>query len=128
MDSLLVMLVDDDHLTNQFNSIVIKKQIPDVEVMTFTMASSALDYLRFSENRMPAIIFLDLNMPGMNGWDFMQEFETLNLDIEVVVLTSSQDSEDRDRSKAYGHISGFESKPLSQDRFKSIMNDKPKSA
>jgi CheY-like chemotaxis protein len=120
MDKLLIMLVDDDVMTNQFNTLVIKKMHPETEIIGYTNASDAINYLKDNSKTMPEIIFLDLNMPVMNGWDFMEEYQKLGLDAEVVVLTSSKEESDKDKSRSYSKISGFELKPLSLDRLKNL--------
>lgn len=120
MKQYLVMMIDDDLLTIKFNTMVIKKNHPEADLITFISAQDALEYLQGS-NLPPDIIFLDLNMPFMNGWDFMDEFKKLKLDIEVVVLTSSSEKEDIDKSvQTYG-IEKYFVKPLSLDAVKTMF-------
>lgn len=121
MEKLIIMLVDDDAMTNQFNTLIIKKLHPEAEVIGYGSAIDAIDHLKDSTKVMPEIIFLDLNMPVMNGWDFMEEYQKLGLSAEVLVLTSSQEEADKDKSKTYNKITGFEHKPLSIDRFKGLV-------
>ncbi len=121
MKQYLVMMIDDDLLTIKFNTMVVKKNHPEAELVTFISAQDALEYLQTVTNQLPDIIFLDLNMPVMNGWDFMDEFKKLNLDIEVVVLTSSSEKEDIDKSvQSYG-IDKYFVKPLSLDAVKTMF-------
>src|ERR1700754_1651908 len=94
----MVFFIDDDPLSNKFNTMLIRKIHPDVEIKTFTKAEDALNDLKDGNNQKPEVIFLDLNMPVMNGWDFMAEFKKIGLDIEVVVLTSSNDSSDKEKA------------------------------
>jgi CheY-like chemotaxis protein len=121
MDQNLVMLVDDDPMSNTYSTLVVKKQNPNTEVITFNSGMSALNYLRDSTQPKPVIILLDLNMPVMNGWDFMEEYEKLNLDIEVVVVTSSNESEDRNRSKSFSGIIDYFVKPITVDNIKKLF-------
>jgi CheY-like chemotaxis protein len=124
MENILIMLIDDDPLTNQLNTLVINRQTPDAEIITFTMANNAINYLREEGKRKPEIIFLDLNMPLMNGWDFMEEYQKLSLDIEVVILTSSNEEEEKKKSNSYKKISSYELKPLSLNKFAYILQKK----
>ena len=90
MDKKLVMLIDDDLMSNAICTKVIQKNDPAVVVISMTSAIEAIDYLKNDRNNIPVLIILDLMMPAMNGWDFMKEYGKLNLIIEIVVLTSSK--------------------------------------
>lgn len=93
------------------------------EIIIVNNGEEALDYYRnllnLPENdnrhRFPDVIFLDLNMPVMNGWKFLEEFQALYLHKElkpsIVVISSSVDSEDRKRANKYS-VAAFLSKPL----------------
>ncbi len=121
MEQNLVMLVDDDPMSNTYSTLVVKKQNPNTEVITFNSGMAALNYLKDFSKPKPAIILLDLNMPVMNGWDFMEEYEKLNLSIEVVVVTSSNESEDRNRSKSFQGIIDYFVKPITVDNIKRLF-------
>jgi len=100
---------------------LIRKIHPDVEIKTFTKAEDALADLKQEKNQKPEVIFLDLNMPVMNGWDFMAEFKKIGLDIEVVVLTSSNDSSDKAKAEKNNQIKDYVVKPLTQNAFTSVV-------
>ncbi len=117
----MVFFVDDDPLSNKFNTMLIRKIHPDVEIKTFTKAEDALADLKEPKNQKPEVIFLDLNMPVMNGWDFMAEFKKIGLDIEVVVLTSSNDSSDKAKAEKNTQIKDYVVKPLTQNAFTSVV-------
>lgn len=121
MQHNLVMLVDDDPMSNTYSALVVKKQNPSTEVLTFNSGTSALKYLKEESNPKPAIILLDLNMPVMNGWDFMEEYEKLNLEIEVVVVTSSNDYEDRNRTRSFHRIVDYFVKPITVDNVRRLF-------
>jgi CheY-like chemotaxis protein len=87
-----------------------------------TNANSALEYfknIKKMENISPVLIpdyiFLDINMPLMDGWGFLQGFEKLNLpfDYKVIVLTASVNPADKGKAETYKNVVGFFSKPLS---------------
>jgi len=121
MQQNLVMLVDDDPMSNTYSTLVVKKQNPNTEVLTFNSGTSALKYLKDGANPKPVIILLDLNMPVMNGWDFMEEYEKLDLDIEVVVVTSSNDYEDRNRTRSFHRIIDYFVKPITVDNIRRLF-------
>jgi CheY-like chemotaxis protein len=59
-------------------------------------------------------------MPGMNGWQFMNEFEKLGKDVDVYIFSSSIDPDDVTRSKTYRQVKGFISKPLDKEKIRII--------
>lgn len=117
----MVFFIDDDPLSNKFNTMLIRKIHPDVEIKTFTKAEDALADLKNAQSQKPEVIFLDLNMPVMNGWDFMAEFKKIGLDIEVVVLTSSNDSSDKEKAEKNIQIKDYVVKPLTKNAFSSVV-------
>lgn len=121
MKQTLVLLVDDDPMSNTYSGLVVKKQNPNTELITFGSGMEALDYLRDPSSARPDIIFLDLNMPVMNGWDFMEEYQKMALGIEVVVVTSSNEPVDRERSKNYSGITDYFVKPITVDNIRRLF-------
>lgn len=111
-EKITVMLIDDDPMANIYNKMIIKKLHPNTETIAFDNARGALDFLEDNNNRCPDLILLDLNMPEMNGWDFMIEFEKLCLDIEVIIVSSSERNEDKDKCKEFSGISNYFVKPI----------------
>lgn len=72
---------------------------------------------------LPGIIFLDLNMPVWDGWIFLQHFENLNLDqpIQLYVMSSSPQENDRESALGNKYVSGFYVKPITVVELKEIM-------
>ncbi len=121
MPKPLILIIDDDHMSNVFNSMIITKYYPQVQIHDTTGASEAINYLKSDTSDKPSLILLDLNMPVMNGWDFMEEYEKLNLGIEVVLVTSSSDIRDLSRAKDYNDIKHYLVKPISVKDLKEVM-------
>jgi len=117
LDKPTVFFIDDDPLSNKFNMMLIRKIHPDIEIVTFVNAEDALAQLKDDTKLRPEVIFLDLNMPVMNGWDFMGEFKKLNLAIEIVILTSSNDASDKKRASENKQVKDFVVKPLTKTAF-----------
>ncbi|HEY5825615.1 MAG TPA: response regulator, partial [Cyclobacteriaceae bacterium] len=86
------------------------------QVITFRSPMEALDYLN-GGHELPEIIFLDLNMPVMDGFEFLERYVTLPEKIiqssKIVVLTSSSSTADRERAIGFHNVIDFASKPLS---------------
>ena len=123
------MLIDDSDIDNMVNKHILSKNMVAEHIIVFTSANDALTY--FSENKtttdemlIPKIILLDINMPIMNGFGFLVEFEKITADnlknTKVIMLTSSVDPNDIRRSKDYSSVISFISKPLSLEHLDEI--------
>ena len=123
-----IVLIDDDPITNFINTKLIKMSF-DFTVTSFTNAEEALSDLRrrivSGFEALPHLIFLDINMPQMDGWEFLNEFQRLpDMPADkahIIMLSSSVDSEDRDRSKMHRCVLDFISKPLTKEKIKSLV-------
>lgn len=128
------MLVDDDEATNFLNKLIISETVSDVHIRGLQTAYAALDSLRNREICeksgqfiVPDLILLDINMPGVNGWEFLDEFKKLGNDItsktKIIMLTSSINPEDIEKSKKIPELSGYLSKPLTESMVKKIVEE-----
>jgi len=123
-----VFIIDDDPIHQRIAQIMISKHNLFDEYFSYTDAQKALDFLqenKKNEEALPDVILLDLNMPVLDGWDFLEIFETLikefKKNIRVFIVSSSVDEKDLLRSKLYVTVKGFISKPLSPDIIRSII-------
>lgn len=123
-----VFIIDDDPIHQRIAQIMISKHNLFDEYFSYTDAQKALDFLqenKKNEETLPDVILLDLNMPVLDGWDFLETFETLikefKKNIRVFIVSSSVDEKDLLRSKSYVAVKGFISKPLSPDIIRSII-------
>lgn len=123
-----IVLVDDDEPTNFLHKKVIDRYGCTERVVVFQDASEALAFLAEKTEGVyaqPDLILLDINMPGMNGWDFMKAYVNLPADqrgnIVVMMLTTSLNPADRQRADAEKDLSGFLSKPLTKELLKGIL-------
>ncbi len=88
----------------------------------FDSAIAALEALKIHET--PDVILLDINMPLMTGWDFMEAYEAAELDSKcecIVILTTSLSKYDLEKNEKYGRIKAFKEKPLSVETLNNIV-------
>jgi len=119
-----VLLIDDDEDDNYFHRLVLEESSSVENIIVAESSIKALEYIK-SEKINPDIIFLDVNMPKMNGWEFIEEYEKINSDRKthpvILMLTTSPNPLDKERAKNVPVINGFEMKPLSPESFDRIL-------
>ncbi|HAI85001.1 MAG TPA: hypothetical protein DCL43_15155 [Chitinophagaceae bacterium] len=115
-----VFIVDDEHITNVINKRIIKTINPQVEVLDFTDPQEAFKQMR---DKQPALVFLDLNMPELNGWDYLAKMEQEQLDIKVIIVTSSTSVVDRRRSTQFTNVIDYMEKPASLEALRFYLTD-----
>lgn len=107
------LLIDDDDIFNYLSKKILFKSDLANNIIDFTNAKSALEFIKTTDSKID-IILLDINMPIMDGYGFLDNFIKLdNKNISVYMLTSSIDDADMIRSLKYNCVKGFFSKPLS---------------
>ena len=129
-----ILCIDDDPITLMLCKKVIVKSSFSNEIITSQNGEEALSYfntIKYTNNQnkpipQPQLIFLDLNMPVMGGWEFLdyfnsEEFSEFNT-IKVVVLSSTIDPEDLEKSKQYPMVIDFLSKPISKSMLEYLKN------
>ena len=115
-----VLLIDDNEIDNFINERMISSSHFSEEVVVKTSTEEAIGYLATLSNPddFPRIIFLDLNMPGRDGFEFLKDFEKLDDAVKViakiVVLSSSISPEDINRASTNPHVFKYVNKPLSE--------------
>lgn len=116
-------MIDDNELDLLISRKLISKQVTSLEFTEFTDAALALHHLQSLQENEFDIILLDLNMPDMNGWDFLDEYQKLPAHKACVyILTSSLDTRDKLRSKEYEVVKGYFDKPLKNHYIAEIIS------
>lgn len=106
------ILIDDDEVCNIITKLLLEKTYPGCKVSTFSGAKFALNFLAQLQQVDNNLILLDINMPEMNGWGFLEQFKTLKLKIPVVMMSSSIFNEDIQKAKSYAEVKEYISKPI----------------
>ena len=120
-------VVDDDFIHQFGMRRMIQRYDPTASVIEFSNGLDAINFFKapHEKNELPELIFLDINMPIMNGWEFMEEFakirDGLNKKIEIYILSSSTDSHDIKKAKANSGITDYIIKPLTPEMLKEIL-------
>jgi len=116
------MLIDDVEMDLYINQYVIKKKWEDCIIQKFTSGIDAFAYFKNNENQLeniPDIIFLDINMPLMNGFEFVEAFKTLKENLKskcaIYILSSSFNPLEIKRANEDPYIKAFIEKPLTAD-------------
>lgn len=117
------MLVDDDKTSNFLNKKILSKFFTDTHIYDFLVAEEAIFFLENS-NTIMDLILLDINMPDINGWeliDILKENSKINIP-PIVMLSSSVDEQDMQKSKSYDEVKGFITKPLKLENLEKYLD------
>jgi CheY-like chemotaxis protein len=124
------ILVIDDYTTNLLIAKLTINQQGFFQIISYSEAQLALDFLlnnQQNKSALPDVLLLDLSMPVMSGWEFLDSFEelapSLIKEIDIYILSSSSDLADIRRSRTYSSVNGFYTKPLTQEMLQQIMKN-----
>lgn len=123
-----ILLIDDREDCNYMHKLILESMDCVEKVETAMDGMQALDFLGRTQDGIhlkPEIIFLDINMPVMDGWEFLEEFENLNADQKdgtvLIMLSSSVNPKDKERALANKNVKEFMTKYLDETAVKSIF-------
>lgn len=121
----LAILIDDNEIDQRFYNRVLQRSGLVEEVLTFTLAEDALAHLTVSRGLEVDVIFLDINMPRMDGFEFLEaatdQFGSQFAKVVVAMLTTSLNPADRDRAESFEVVKDFIDKPLTVEHVENIV-------
>lgn len=119
------MLVDDDEDDNFFHEMEIKNNHLASAVVVEDSGRKALEYLKSEKEPHCDLIFLDINMPGMSGWEFLDEYNKLDSELQgramIFMLSTSENPADAERAKNWSFVSDYITKPLTREVIEGII-------
>ena len=122
------IVVDDDSVNNMICRKIIKRAFPETDVQEFLEPDTALVYIKSTYSKMnapDAVLFLDINMPTITGWEFLEAFERFDTRVKehlkIYMLSSSVAPGDKERSANNKNVLGYIEKPLSIEAVNSIL-------
>lgn len=126
-----ILLIDDDEPTNFLNRVTLEQAGCARHIRIARSGQEAMEYLRScggdmeEERPRPNLIFLDINMPGMDGWEFLGHYRSLPAErkagIVLLMLTTSLNPDDEIRTRTIPEVAGFENKPLTQPKLDRLL-------
>ena len=117
----LALLIDDDDVVNILNTIMVRQTGRVESILAIQSAEKALETLSAfqRENKWPSLIFVDINMPGMDGWEFIDQFRerfsTYKQKCVICLLSSSLDPRDEQKAAQSDMVDYYASKPLTRE-------------
>lgn len=121
-----IMLIDDNRGDNFYHRLIIEEAGIADRIETFEYAEKALAYLQQASARAVELIFLDINMPRMDGFQFLEDYKKLNNHQRakvIIMLTTSLNPLDETRARAFPEIKGFRNKPLTEEMLTEIVGN-----
>jgi len=128
-DKIRILIIDDDEINNLICTKIIRDYNPNYIVDSLTSSAKGLTYLEELVNNnpkgLPDVILLDINMPTINGWDFIREYRKMMIEVDksrikLFVLTSSQYYQDAELADQYIEVQKLFTKPLTSEILKEI--------
>ncbi len=124
-----IMLIDDDRATTVYNELIIEEHGAAQEVVIYNSAEEALTYLTtpFTKQKMnPDLILLDINMPRMDGWEFVEAYslakEENRTNRTIIMLSTTADKREYDMAAMNDFLHGIKSKPLTFETLDEILD------
>ncbi|MCH2200229.1 MAG: response regulator [Flavobacteriales bacterium] len=116
-----IHLIDDDAINNLLNRQFLTFVLPKASIHTFQDARLLLRYLREGKVERPDLFLLDINMPELDGWEFLFFLEQLGVKSDVMILSSSIHWDDIEKAKSYDNVKCYIEKPLTEEKIKKYL-------
>ncbi len=125
-----ILLIDDDEPTNYIHERIIEEVGCTEKIVAIQSARQALDFLKSKTDGaypQPDLIFLDINMPAMTGWGFLEKYRELDKDqqgrVIIVMLTTSLHPDDERKAQSIPEVNRYFIKPLSPEMLQEILEE-----
>lgn len=123
-----IFLIDDDKTSNYITSLVLDRHMPESTIICFDNGIKAIDFLHGiakNNDKLPEYIFLDIDMPMMNAWQFLDDLDRLKVDpgyeSKLYLLTMSLFKSDWKKGFAHPRVRGLFAKPLKADDLRKVL-------
>jgi CheY-like chemotaxis protein len=119
-----VLVIEDSEPEQFLCKIIIEKFNPSINVLQAYDGEEALALLNKIDNK-PEVIFIDINMPGLDGYQFLEKYEQQYKEEEsafIAMLTSSNQPKDKERAEGYKCVNKYVEKPLTNETLEEISN------
>jgi CheY-like chemotaxis protein len=125
----IVYLIDDDNIYQYTARVMLESTGLTKQIKSFYNGREAISYFEdprnIDEGTLPDVIFLDINMPVMNGWEFLEEYTKIQprlpKPIVVYVVSSSVDSTDMQKSRSFESVTDYLVKPVNRGKYMELM-------
>jgi len=124
---MILAIIDDDEINHFIIKRMINKISDKIIIHSFYEVEKGLDFIHTNETQLanlPQIIFLDINMPGLDGWYFIEHLEKMQYKLynpDIYMVSSSVHQKDLDKAKSSGYIKKYLTKPISQQTLNDIL-------
>lgn len=129
MEKAKILLIDDDEIYLYLTRRMLKGISDNIEVVSYTDGEKALEHLESCIDQsaeLPGIILLDINMPFLDGWGFLEEFRKLkpkiDREVHIYLVTSSERQRDKSQAEQYEELTKYVIKPVAEDQLIEILD------
>ncbi len=130
--NMILFVIDDDEFFQFIIERILFKINPAIKIESYNDGEEGIIAIKEklqARTSLPDVVLLDINMPYMNGWGFMEEFKKIegkiNKQIQIYMLTSSNDPDDLAKAKRISELSGYMVKPVTEEELELVIKDFP---